>query len=122
MKVTYYYGYKAITEYICPEHADWAGRKAVKWWKERAGTELPATTAEMIERIREAAMPTQIRVWTNRKPYPEVMAYCYDGTSFGTKESNPIAADVEVRGISNSRVAPPTGAYQYDDLDDDIPF
>jgi len=66
MKVSYYYGYKSIAEYVCPEHADWAGRKARKWWSERAGTEFPESTAAAIDRIREAQMPTHIRVWTNR--------------------------------------------------------
>lgn len=123
VKVTYYYGYKAISEYVCPEHADWAGRKARKWWAERAGTEFPDSTAAAIDRIREAKMPTHIRVWTNRKPYPEIMAYCFDGTAFGTQDEAEATADVEVRGVSNSRVAPPTGVMSYaDDLDDDVPF
>lgn len=133
VKITYYYGYQSISEYVSPEHGDWAGRKAVKWWKERAGTDLPETTKEMIDRIKEAKMPTQIRVWTNRKPYPEVMAYCYDGTAFGTKEPPLVPGfevDVEIRGVSYSRVAPPLesvagGAYNpaFDpDLDDDVPF
>jgi len=123
MKVSYYYGYKSIAEYVCPEHADWAGRKARKWWSERAGTEFPESTAAAIDRIREAQMPTHIRVWTNRKPYPEIMAFCFDGTAFGTEEApGYVMADVEVRGISNSRVAPPEAITVYDDLDDDIPF
>ena len=68
-------------------------------------------------------MPTHIRVWTNRKPYPEIMAFCFDGTAFGTEEApGYVMADVEVRGISNSRVAPPEAITVYDDLDDDIPF
>lgn len=131
VKITYYYGYQSISEWVNVEHTDWAGRKAVKWWKERAGTEFPSSTAEAINRIREARMPTQLRVWTNKKPYPEIMAMCFDGTSFGMKEDEvPIAPEVEIRGISNSRVAPPLeslpgGAYNpaFDpDLDDDVPF
>jgi DNA repair protein RadD len=125
VKVTYYYGYKYISEWVSPEHDAWAGRKARKWWTERAGTEFPETTASMIDRIKEAQMPTHIRVWTNRKPYPEIMAFCFDGTAFGTQEELQSVAEVEVRGVSNSRVAPPTGAYSpaFDpDLDDDVPF
>jgi DNA repair protein RadD len=123
VKITYYYGYQSISEWINIEHTDWAGRKAVKVWNERAGTPLPTSTAEAINRIKELRMPTQIRVWTNRKPYPEIMAMCYDGSSFGTKDDAvPIVPEVEVRGISNSRVAPPTGVMTYDTEDDDIPF
>jgi len=125
VKVTYYYGYKSISEYVCFEHADWAGRKAKKWWTERAGTEFPASTSDAINRIREASMPTHLRVWSNRKPYPEIMAFCFDGTAFGTEDpaAKPFDADVEIRGVSNSRVAPPTGAFSYaDNLDDDVPF
>lgn len=126
VKITYYYGYKYISEWVSPEHDAWAGRKAVKWWNERAGTPLPTSTKEMIERIKEAKMPTQIRVWTNAKPYPEIMAYCFDGTAFGTKEADFVPGfepEVEIRGISESRVAPPTGVAAFDsDLDDDVPF
>lgn len=122
IKLSYYCGYKCFTEYVCPEHPDWAGRKAKKLWTERAGTEFPKSTAEAIDRISEVTMPTQLRVWTNRKPYPEIMAMCFDGSSFGTQDPTEKKAELEVRGVSNSRVAPPTGAAQYDDLDDDIPF
>lgn len=122
IKLSYYCGYKCFTEYVCPEHADWAGRKAKKLWNERAGTDFPASTKEAIDRIDELSMPTQLRVWTNRKPYPEIMAMCFDGTSFGTQEASGQKAELEVRGVSNSRVAPPTGINTYDDLDDDIPF
>lgn len=124
VKITYYYGYQSISEWVNIEHSDWAGRKAVKWWKDRAGTELPVSTDDAISRIKEAKMPTQIRVWTNRKPYPEIMAMCFDGTAFGTKEDAvPMSAEVEIRGVSNSRVAPPIGIRPWDtDLDDDVPF
>lgn len=125
IKLTYYCGYKAYTEYVCPEHADWAGRKARKLWQDRAGTDFPLSTQEAIDRIGEVKMPTHLRVWTNRKPYPEIMTYCFDGTAFGTQEAGPqVEPEIEVRGVSNSRVAPPIGALttQYDDLDDDIPF
>jgi DNA repair protein RadD len=124
VKITYYYGYQSISEWVNIEHTDWAGRKAVKWWKERAGTDLPGSTKDAIARIKEAKMPTQLRIWTNRKPYPEIMAMCFDDTSFGTKEPREFTmADVEVRGVSNSRVAPPTGVNTWDtDLDDDVPF
>ena len=123
VKLSYYCGYKAFTEYVCPEHDGWAGRKASKWWTERAGTEIPESTQAMIDRIKEAQMPTQLRVWTNKKPYPEIMTYCFDGTAFGTKDPSFEVVDVEVRGISNSRVAPPTGLMPFSsDLDDDVPF
>lgn len=123
VKITYYYGYKSISEWVNPEHADWAGRQAAKWWKERTGgvTPMPSTTAELISRIREAQMPTQLRIWTNKKPYPQIMQYCYDGTSFGTDENAVfLPADIEVRGVSNSRVAPPV--HSFTDDDDDVPF
>lgn len=122
VKVTYYYGYKAISQFICPEHEGYAGRLATKIWNERAGTEVPTTTEDAINRIRELRMPTHLRIWTNKKPYPEIMDMCYDGTAFGTAEkTREWDADIEIRGISNSKVAPPTGAFMAD-LDDDVPF
>jgi DNA repair protein RadD len=121
MKMSYYCGYKSFSEFICIEHTNFAGRKARKWWSERTDTPMPATTAEAIAIADQVlAAPTHIRVWTN-KQYPEIMAFCYDGTEFGTKENDGYVPDIENREVLAAQKAQLASTYS-DDLDDDIPF
>ncbi len=125
MKVSYYCGYKSFSDFICIEHTNFAGRKARKWWSERTDEPMPATTAEAIAIAdRVLAAPTHLRVWTNKK-YPEIMAFCYDGTAFGTQESDGYVPDIENREILSDQKAELASEYaksSYEDLDDDIPF
>lgn len=126
IKVSYYCGYKAFSEYFCPQHENWAGRKSRSWWKQRTDLPFPAATAEAFEIIHQVKAPSHLRIWTNRKPFPEIMAFCYDGTAFGTEE--PIAdwayPQIEVRkpkaGAPKAPSAP-ISAFTAD-LDDDVPF
>ena len=117
VKITYYCGYRAFTEYVCVEHLDWAGRKAKKWWSERTDIPMPATTNEALELIDKLKAPTHIRVWTNKK-YPEIMSFCFDGSSFGAEEPSPIAPVIE----SRAKQTIDRNADYVNDLDDDIPF
>lgn len=122
MKMSYYCGYKSFSEFICIEHTNFAGRKARKWWAERTDTPMPATTAEAIAIADQVlAAPTHLRVWTN-KQYPEIMAMCYDGTSFGTKESDGYVPEIENREVLSAQKAALGGTSYANDLDDDIPF
>lgn len=119
-KVSYYCGYKSFSEFICVEHTNFAGRKARKWWSERTDIPMPPTTAEAINLMDQLAAPTHLRVWTNKK-YPEIMAFCYDGTAFGTQEPSGYVPDIENRELLSEQRAQ-LASSQYDDLDDDIPF
>lgn len=120
MKVTYYCGYKAYTDFVCIQHTNYAGRKARSWWKERTDLPFPETTADAIELVQQLKPATHLRVWTNKKPYAEIMGYCYDGSEFGAKEADPFERpDVENRAAVTAHKSwnvDSTG------LDDDIPF
>jgi DNA repair protein RadD len=115
MKLTYYCGVKSFTEFVCIEHQNFAGRKARQWWKERTDMPYPASTEQAMGLLGALVTPTQMRVWTN-KQYPEIMAFCFDGTSFGTQEAAGGGLEIEVRQPARSTV------YGGTDLDDDVPF
>lgn len=118
MKISYYSKVRMFSDWIAFEHGDWAGRKAAKWWRERSDTPPPSNTAEAIERIDQCRAPTHIRVHTNLK-YPVVLAYCYDGSNFGTEDPCPIPPSVERKGQPKPQQLAPATAW---DDDDDIPF
>ena len=121
MKVSYYCGYKSFSEFICVQHTNFAGMKARRWWKERTDVEMPSTTAEAINIADKVlAAPTHLRVWTNKK-YPEIMAFCYDGTAFGTEESSGFTPEIENREMLSQQRAEFASKYA-NDLDDDVPF
>lgn len=83
VRACYYCGLRSFEEYICFEHGYTAGSKARRWWKERSEDPPPQTTAEALAVIDQLPPATHIRVWTN-KQYPEILAYCFDGTEFNT--------------------------------------
>ena len=78
LKVVNYCGITKYDGFVCFEHGGGAGKRAARWWKERADTDVPLTTAEAVERIKELNEPSHVRVWVNKK-YPEIMAYAFDG-------------------------------------------
>jgi DNA repair protein RadD len=82
IQVTYYCGLRIFKEWVCLEHENFAGKKAREWWRERSAEEPPSTTADALKGMDRVAVPTHIRVWL-KKPYPEVKAYDFTGSSFG---------------------------------------
>lgn len=121
VKVTYWCGPTSFTEYMCLQHEGYAALKARRWWRERATTDAPATSREALERITECKVPTHLRVWVNKK-YPEIMAYCYDGTAFGKQVGDSVEPPtVDVRKPRPEWGATPTNQ-DLQDPDDDIPF
>lgn len=119
MKVSYYCGYQKFDEYVCPEHQNFAQRKARQWWKLRTNAPLPETTKEALEQVSSLPAPTHIRVWINKK-YPELLATCFDGSAFGTQEPDDTAPEVEVEGTSDGW--PESSPVVTWDKDDEIPF
>lgn len=133
LKVAYYCGLRVFYEWVCVEHTGFAQRKARQWWKERSGTGLPLpesthTALEIAPTLRTA---THLRVWVN-KQHPDILATCFDGTAFGTKEAGANTPSVET-------TKPPTDFRTFDEKldaaaggkplssyssleDDDIPF
>lgn len=128
LKVTYYCGIKAFTDYICLEHPLGSpGRgRATSWWRERAlGRHVPATVAEASDSVSTLKVPTHISVWTNTK-YPVIKNYSYDGTAFGTiKVEDPTMLTLPV---VNSTLDKREHTVDFDTKgelvlqDDDIPF
>lgn len=76
IKVSYYCGLRKFDEWICLEHEGFARKKARDWWRQRAGTEPPPTTAVAMESVEGLKIPKIIRVWVNKK-YPEIISYVY---------------------------------------------
>jgi DNA repair protein RadD len=122
MKVSYYCGFKNYTDFVCIEHANYAGRKAKQWWKERTDLPFPASTVDAIDLVQQLKPATHLRVWTNKKPYPEIMAYCYDGTAFGTEQVQEDWQAPQVENRAQRELDSRSKNTNYDDLDDDIPF
>lgn len=83
-KVTYYCGLTSFTEFVCPEHQNYAGVKAREWWRQRTKITMPLSTEECLELVQQLPAATHLRVWVNKKPYPEITSVCFDGTAFGT--------------------------------------
>lgn len=122
VKVSYYCGYKCYNEFVCVEHANYAGKKARAWWKERApDVPFPLNTDDALSVIQQIRQPTQLRIWTNAKPYPQIMAFCFDGTAFGTQESTPFDGPTTENRATDKQAAQ-TWNVNSTDLDDDIPF
>ncbi len=123
LKVSYYCGYTMFTDYVCVEHSGYARRKAEKWWKERFNNIEPPPTVEAAAFLCNNLTPaTSLRVWVN-KQYPEILAYCFDGTHFGkeTVSSQPVTIQNDIAS------APPklptvVGKQVLDIEDDDMPF
>lgn len=117
VKVSYWCGPTSFSEYVCLQHEGYAAVKARRWWRERAHTEAPSTARDALERISECKVPTHLRVWVNKK-YPEIMAYCYDGTAFGKQSGD----SVEPPTIDVKKPRPDYSDIPDSTLDDDIPF
>lgn len=119
IKVTYFTGLRKFNNYVCIEHEGGAGNMAKRWWKERTNITMPSTTEAALELIGQVACSTSIRVWINKK-YPEVMAYCYDGTHFGKEDADPLAevsTDTKANNIRGILTAKANAL-----IEDDIPF
>lgn len=140
LQVTYYSGVARFREWVCLEHEGFAGKKARDWWRTRSSRPdvVPTEIGEALGMIEDIKPATSIRVWVNKK-YPEIMAYCYDGTHFGTQEPEfvvessketpdmitdwrvPTNPDGTIKAperpkLQNNYQEPPI------DFDDDIPF
>lgn len=85
IKVSYYCGLHMFTEFVCPEHENYAGVKAKEWWRKRTKEKMPLDTDTCLELIPTLPAATHIRVWVNKPgKYDEITGTCFDGTAFGT--------------------------------------
>jgi hypothetical protein len=78
---------------------------------------MPATTREAMQMTNHLKPVTHLKVWVNKK-YPEIMAYCFDGTAFGTvlDDGKAVSVDVHSERPTSATVNPSNL------MDDDIPF
>jgi DNA repair protein RadD len=76
VKVSYQCGLRMFSEWICPQHKGYAGKKAKDWWRCRHDSEPPETVEDFLERTAELRIPKKLRVWVNKK-YPQIMNYEY---------------------------------------------
>lgn len=117
VKVTYWCGPTSFSEYVCLAHEGYAAVKARRWWRERTATEVPPKARDALERISELKTPTHLKVWINKK-YPEIMAYCYDGSAFGKQSGE----SVEPPMVDVKKPRPDYTGVPSQDLDGDVPF
>lgn len=103
MCVEYYCGWRTFKEWVCLEHQGNARNLAKKWWKNRMlakfgeGVELPETPATVDEVLPFAhllPMPKRIRVWYNRKPYPEVLSHEFAEPAVRAAGGNDVHGDM----------------------------
>lgn len=116
LKCTYYCNLKMFDDWVCIQHEGFAGRKAAKWWSSRTDIPVPATVDAALEIIDTIPGPTHIRVWLNTASgYPEILAYCFDGTAFGKQAPNDSVPTVK----ADKPMQPQTSTTE---LDNEIPF
>lgn len=84
--VTYQCGLRRFKVPLMLEHENsYVRKKSRDWWRKATGLDdgelIPVTTNEALERLSagEAQTPRNIRVHTNKKPYPEVLVIDYMG-------------------------------------------
>lgn len=81
IEISYHCGLRKFTMPFCLEHEGFASKRARDWW--RAATDcddsVPQSIHEAMDRFGECRTPKNIRVWTNKKPYPEIKFVDYIG-------------------------------------------
>lgn len=69
MRVEYSIGFDDfISEWICPEHSGYARKKSEKWWKERAGFDLPETVDECLIYAEAGKLKRPVRITVKKTP------------------------------------------------------
>lgn len=81
IQVSYYCGLRMFREWVCFEHKGFPARKAREWWRARAMSDPPVSTASALEWLDTLKEPTHIRVWIKPK-YDEILAHDFSGTCF----------------------------------------
>jgi DNA repair protein RadD len=83
IEVNYQCGLRRFKQPLCLEHEGFARKKARDWWRKATGCDdgdlIPVTLADAIQRWGECETPKNLRVWINKKPYPEIMMVDYTG-------------------------------------------
>jgi DNA repair protein RadD len=82
MQATYFSGLRRFKEIVCFEHEGYPGRAAGNWWKARTSEPMPVSTDWGLAVADKLPVPTFLRVWTNNKPYPQIVASTFDPNGF----------------------------------------
>lgn len=88
LRVTYHCGLRKFSHFLCLEHIGYPSKLARDHWRTAADddkTEPPATIDEALTRLGELQEATHLRIWERAKD-PQIMAYDYSGTAFGTEK------------------------------------
>lgn len=121
LKVTYFCGLSRFTEWVTIENSRMRGF-ANRWWSQRTSLPLPNTVADALSVTDELMAATSIRVWTNKK-WPEILAHCFDGSAFNTRQPSSFKPKIESyaphRPSKLDVIEAPPKTY---DIDDEIPF
>lgn len=137
MKLNYYCGLRSFHEFVPVEATGSIRGIAQRWWNARAKVApppglpvMPHTVDEALQIAMSLPPATHIRVWTN-KQYPEIIAHCFDGTSFGTQDATHDRPGTHADVVSTSKQPKPWESKKYTEPkaksasvyeDDDIPF
>jgi DNA repair protein RadD len=77
LKVSYYCGLRRFNEWVCLEHIGPIRYKAQRWWATRTSVPVPQTVDEAVPFLASLRVPSQIRVWVNKK-YPDILAHLFE--------------------------------------------
>ena len=92
IKATYFCGLRTFDKYICLEHKGYVRKLGRDWWRQHIqDVHVPETIDEAADMFPQLNTPTHIRVWVNKKPWPEVMAYDFSGSGFVEAEGEIVA-------------------------------
>jgi len=87
MKVSYHCeGLHHWEEFVWFGDSKMAG-KGKRWWQMRHDSDVPETVDQALPLVSQLRVPTRIKVWTNKKPYPEVLNVEFD--QFAAKPPEP---------------------------------
>lgn len=87
MWVAYKIGYHEVSEWVCIEHAGFAGAKAKSWWRDRSNYPMPETAAEAVELARAGALKTPQWIRVKRiegERFDSVVGYFFGNQEFPT--------------------------------------
>src|SRR6185312_8107719 len=76
LRAEYHCGFTIHKAWHCFSHQGFARQKAEGWWNRSAGTLVPKTTEEALNRVQECRSPSSIQVRPNGK-YFEIVGFKY---------------------------------------------
>lgn len=63
LRVDWFYGIRVMaSEWVCLFHSGYAKQRAIKWWRDHVGGELPEDIEEALERAKEPRLPSTMTV------------------------------------------------------------